>query len=329
MNHVKHGNQVLLAAIILALHTINLSANNFNATWFEMQENYATMCRQLEQNTHVPMRKLLYHPQWQNFSAQIKQLITGKPNPNFLQFPAIAATMVRSGMHVGQSYELCYLTQCISEKTKRTLAAFVEPRICTMPKECTEFNCNANTLGQIYYAARILEQTPPENIRSIIEFGGGYGCLAHIFKSVLPQTTIYIIDIPELLSIQYVYLKSALPNEPIHLHTPNNLKNLHEAGIHLIPTHIMMQLDLQADLFVSNFALSEVTAHVQQMVADKRFFDAHTCYITGQLDGWGDFGFENHHTMHTHIRSRYQHVMCEPFHLILAALKSYELIAQN
>ena len=67
-----------------------------------------------------------------------------------------------------------------------------------------------------------------------------------------------------------------MPNEKIYMHTPEKLKGLHKNGIHLIPTHIMMDLDLQADLFVSNFALSEVPAHVQEMVAKKRFFDAHT-----------------------------------------------------
>ena len=326
---MKPKNLHVTFLTVLLSCTTHIAAESFKDTWLEMQNHYTAMRKQLNLTAHESMRKLLYHPQWQNFSAQIKQLITGQPNQNFLQFPAITATMVRSGMGIGQAYETCYLTQCISKKTKAILARFTEPEVCRLKKECTEFNCNTNTLGQLFYAARILEQTPSENIQTIVEFGGGYGCLAHIFKKTLPHANIYIIDIPELLSIQYVYLKTALPFEKIHVHTPDNLRSLHENGIHLIPTHIMMDLDLRTDLFISNFALSEVTEHVQQMVAEKKFFNAQTCYITGQLDGWGSFGFEDHSSVHAHIRSCYAQVTCHPFHLFLATLKSYEIIAHN
>jgi len=232
-------------------------------------------------------------------------------------------------MNIGQSYEICYLTQCISEKTKKRLATYLEPKIANLVRECKELNCSANALGQLYYAASILEQIPAENIQTIIEFGGGYGCLAHIFRSVLPETSIYIIDIPELIAVQYVYLKNALPHEDIYVYTQNNKGDLQKNGIHLIPTHIMTQLELQADVFVSNFALSEVTADVQEIVIKKRFFDARLCYITGQLDGWGTYGFENHNGIHKNLRTYHEKVVCRPFHLLLNSLKSYEIMAYN
>lgn len=319
-------NKIFITAL---LFNATFHANNFNSIWREMQQQYADMCKELERNSKAPTRNQLYHPQWQKFSAQIKQLITGSPNQNFLQYPAIRATMVRSGMNVGQSYEICYLTRCISENTKQLLSTYKEPVASNLIKECKEFNCSANALGQLYYAARILEQIPQEHINTIVEFGGGYGCLAHIFKSLLPTSTIYIIDIPELLSIQYLYLKTALPNEKIHVHISEHLTTAYEPGIHLIPTHNMRNLNLQADLFVSNFALSEVTAHVQKTVAKKEFFNAHTCYITGQLDGWGSFGFEQHDTLLANIRSFYQQAICQPFHLFLDTIKSYEIIGSS
>lgn len=323
MHSIKY---MLLFFLVTALNT---HASNFKATWHKMQTHYATLCKQCETNTYAKTKKQLYHPQWQKFSTQIKHLIMGEPNPNYLHFPAITATMVRFGMHIGQSFELCYLTQCINEKTKKIIAKFIEPSTANLMKECTEFNCSANALGQLFYAARVLEHNTTKGIESIVELGGGYGCLAHIFKSIIPNAKIYIIDIPELLALQYLYLTTAMPHEKIYMHTSDKITTLHDDGIHLIPIHNIMHLELHGDLFISNFALSEVTTYVQDMIAHKNFFNAHTCYITGQLDGWHSYAFEHHEALHNAVRTRYTNVLCQPFHLFSPAQKSYEIIAQR
>jgi putative sugar O-methyltransferase len=180
----------------------------------------------------------------------------------------------------------------------------------------------------MFYAARILESMNPESIHKIVEFGGGYGCLAHIFNSIIPHATIYLIDIPELLAIQYVYLKNALPYTKIYKHI-DDTSSLSDPGIHLIPTYLLQQLDIDADLFVSNFALSEAPAQAQTTVAQKNFFNAATSYITGQLDNQGEYAVEHHRQIHSSIRSSYRHVRCQPFHFFFTGVHAYELLAQE
>jgi putative sugar O-methyltransferase len=302
-----------------------LQTSSFEETWHEMQQSYRCLCSEVQSYS---TKDLFYHPQWKKFSAQIRALIMGIPNRNFLRHNAIAATMVRSGMKIGQTYEMCYLDQCISSRTKELLSRFKEENVFRQPKECSAFQCSSNTLGQLFYVARILENIDPESIHTITELGGGFGCLSYAFKLILPKANYHIIDIPELLAIQYLFLKSVLPHENIYLHVDSQGCDLEKKGIHLIPVHIIDELRLRSDVFVSNFALSEATNYVQRLVADKNFFDAKLAYITGQLDGWGKYGFEQETTIFETVNRCFGNVYCQPFHLILASLRSYEIIAK-
>lgn len=286
-----------------------------------MQEEYRELKKQESSS-----RTSLYHPYWQQLQPKLCHLIMGQPKQDFLQNDnTIAGNMVRLTHNIGQKYEEMYLTHCVSPQTKQDLLRSKDTKFGSLPKDSKEFKCSISTLGHLFYAAKILEATKNRPLSTIVEFGGGYGNLARILKQIYPQTTIIMIDIPEMLVIQGLFLRSTLPHENVILHQKLP-ETLTPKGIHLIPVFFSEQLNLDADLFISTFALSEATEVCQNIIIEKQFYEAKVCYISGQLQGWNNLNFVHHSHIHHAMRSLYPTVTCQPFHELLGELASYEII---
>ena len=295
--------------------------------WAQMQNEYQSLYHKFCPKA-LSEKETFYHPCWEQNTREIQQLIMGPPTTNFLYCSAIERTMVRQHFEVGQYQEICFLKHCVKPEISRLIGKYKESPIGNIPIECAEYNCTINSLGQLYYAARILEKAKaPNAIETIVEIGGGFGNLAYIFKNLLPAATIVIFDLPELLSIQWLYLTSSLPGTDIYIHHDASTKSLKKKGIHLIPIFLLPEINVNADVFVSNFALSESTAPIQQNIVDNNYFNAPICYITGQLHGWRD-GFVNQKLILASTRALFKTVDCLPFHLFTPKIgESYELIA--
>jgi putative sugar O-methyltransferase len=318
--------------LLFALHSFSLSAVNkgFERQWKQMQ----TMYKSASESFSKSLNDNFTHQNWREYRTNIKRLIQGKPDTSFLRFPAIMQTMVRMDYGTMQDYELLFLKNCISKRTTKKIGAFKDTQFGSLPLAIKDFNCTVNSLGQLYYMARILEFAHNEKLRlnTIVEFGAGYGNLARIVKMIDPQATVILIDFPELLAIQNLYLNATLANQKIVVH--NNVpQQLQTGAIHLIPIYIADKLSLNADCFVSTFALSESPIMVQKLMLSKNFFNASICYITGQIDGWKKnkkIAFEAHQVLHDGVRSLYKQYQCQPFHSLFqpgALLPSYEIVA--
>lgn len=316
-----------LISILLLTHLI--SCSNSIENWKNMQYYYQVFLDAAK--NHLAAENALCHQNWQNLRPNIQKIINGQYKPDFFSTPEINCTMIRSGMGVGQQYELCFLTECISSKIKNLVATFQDTTFGNLPKECQKLNCSNNTLGHLFYAARTLESIDKEP-EIIIEFGGGYGNLARIYKHFLPNATYVIIDLPEILALQYFFLKETTSEKNVIFHStiPESYET---SAIHLIPATFLDQINnLSGDLFVSTLALSETSAQAQHIVKNKKFFNAKMVYIVGQLNdstGTLNGGFPHHDLIHSAIRTCYQKVDCHPFHFILNNLMTYEIIAQN
>jgi putative sugar O-methyltransferase len=312
----------LLCMTVYTLGAIEM--RQFNMAWECMQKNYLKLQESLTNKGFNDNDKKYCHPHWFEAKEHVKRLICSSPNIHFLKDRVIESTMVPHGMGLPQRYELCMLQDCLDDVMREKIANFREPDTF-LPQECKEYNCSTNALNKLTYAAKV--QSFIQSPRTIIEFGGGYGCLAHIFKKCCPLSTIVLIDLPEFLAIQHLYLQIALPHDEIIVHTevPETLK---EGAIHLVPVHFLSELSVAADLFISTFALSETPLTVQEMVFNKQFFHAQVCYIIGQLDGW-EGKFENHIPLHSAVRKLYKTVSCIPFYYTLEVCRSYEIVGLN
>lgn len=303
----------------------------FGSVWSSMQKSYIAMSQELDKNELRYLEKTYYHSYWETAKENVAKMLIGSTDCNFLSLPAIAGSMVvgnyDSTYNKKKAYEIAFLKDFPSKRVIDLIASYQEPAVGPRLKESKELNCSANALHLLCYAAKILDLCEaPENI---VEFGSGYGCLAHIFKQLVPNCTLFLIDIPELLAIQYLYLQYAFPQATIVVHSQEKEEEFQKGAIHLIPVHFLKDLNINADVFVSTFAISESPMCVQKIVCDKRFFGANTLYITGQLHGWNHM-FEDHSSICSAARYFYNSMYCMPYYYTLGTwLESYELIALN
>jgi hypothetical protein len=295
------------------------SASELDIEWYNMQVIYKI----LKKN---PVDQQYVLPIWRKFSRALESLINDPINYCFLMHPSISPPMLRIGFGNTTQFELNYLNNCLSLKNKNLLSLYQDVSIGGLPLDCPGKKCSVNTIGQMFYLGKILEQIDYESIDTFVEFGGGYGSLARITKSLLPNVSYVIIDLPELLAIQYLYLKTSLSNQTIVIYTPGNLV---KGAINLVPVSILKDLNLKATVFASNFALSESPFSTQELLINKNFFNADVCYINGQVDSWGtnnSWQMPSHLIVIDTIKKLYKHTYTQPHHIFDGAVCSYEII---
>jgi len=301
------------------------STVEFQQQWQLMRQEYNTLMSVLPVQT-PEMDACFVHPHWQEQRKQLASIIRGLEDELFLHRACVAGQMVRSEWGAMQDYESAYLQKCISQDTRILLQQFKDTTFGGTALEYKDFNCSINSLSQLFYTARVLELSKSRKIKTIVEFGGGYGCLARINKMINPEITYIIFDLPEYLAIQSLFLRSTLPSEArVHVCEEQPAK-FEKGAIYLVPVFYLESTDIKADLFISTFALSESPALVQKIVADKKFFNSSLIYITGQLDGWDSCNFEQHDFMMSAVRSHYPLSVCHPFQ---GDTVSYELFGVN
>lgn len=292
--------------------------------WSGMQEKYGVLI------SHADNEKInaSCHPLWLSLRRDISRLIQSTYTNTFLNEACIRNAMVRSGFEHTQLFEQVFLQKCIRSSTKQQLSLAQDTQFGGTAIDCPALSCSANTLGHLYYAARILEATYPEIPHIIIEFGGGYGNLARLLKQAIPTATIAIFDIPEMICLQWFFLKNTTSYHiVIHDSAPDNLES---GAINLISVEHLDSGTLSCDVFVSTFALSEASLDAQNTIVNKHFFNAQTCYLAGQIDGWSNtLKFNSHELLINAIHAQYTTIYCSPFHHFGVNVLSYEIIAKN
>jgi putative sugar O-methyltransferase len=317
-----------LSTLLIICPSHSSSQEEYKEWWGKMQEEYISVCHNLGLSGADEKEKQYNHRHWIGIKDQMKGLILGKPPKRLLQQSAISGQMVRTGIRETQQYEICYLKDCITQKTKGLLDQFSDTTFSNLARECHDFDCSVSTLGYLFSAAKSLEQFEDQDISTIVELGSGYGGLARVFKSILPDATLFLIDIPEFLAIQYLFLHMTLPHVQIIMHS-SIPESFDRKAIHLIPSCLVDDLHIKTDLFISTFALSETAIPLQEAVINKRFFDSNVCYISGQLSGWKEFNFVDQSLIFNGMRSQFKKTHCQPYHTILNGLYSYEIIGVN
>lgn len=326
-NKMKQSKIIFLFTLITFCMPI-FTSDSYENQWIAVQDTYNNVYKEIETRGLFSLDQLYLHPYWLTNKHEIRKILLAEPQRNFLKNNIISGTMVRSGIGNPQLYELCYLKHCLSKKTTEQLALFKESDFGQLSRECTEFNCSSNTLGHLFYAAKVLENQP-STIQRIIEFGSGYGNLAHIFKTIVPGATIFLIDLPEFLAFQMLFLQASMPEVSIYFHStiPTTYQ---ENAIHLIPVYLLENFDIKTDVFISTMALSETTETLQRLIIKKNFFDAEMSYISGQLNGWGtEHNFASHTLIVNALRNFYKNISYQPLHFVLGGLLSYEIIGKH
>jgi len=91
-----------------------------------------------------------------------------------------------------------------------------------------------------------------KNVKTVVEWGGGYGSLARLFKRINPEPFTYIIiDTPIFSTLQLLFLSTIFGVECINL-IKKGTDRVVEGKINLVPLTCLAGVDIpKADLFIS------------------------------------------------------------------------------
>jgi putative sugar O-methyltransferase len=272
------------------------------------------------EKTFSPVAGQFLHPLWQKARPAFVALIQNGVPADFLRQAEVAHQFCRGGFGEPQQHELSYLRTrppALLDLARR----YRESDIGRPTLDCLEWQISANSLGMLYYFARIAEAAGLESLQTIAEFGGGYGCLCRVFLELLPRPPTYIIiDLPDMLALQYVFLKASSPACQIVPHTAAPLR-IEPRAVHLVPVHLADAMPARPDLFVSTFALSETPWKLQEKVARGGFFGSKSVYLVGQetdTQFWKHAGLDSPQALHRAIHDCFAQVRLQPYHFACA-----------
>ena len=120
---------------------------------------------------------------------------------------------------------------------------------------------SGNRIRQVYLLKKFITNSEVKNFskfKNIIELGGGYGCMAQIFKRIDKKINYYIYDMYEVNLLQYYYLN-------MNGYNPNF--DVKKRGLNLINKINDLRTiskNKKIDLFMANWSLSEVPFHFRK-----------------------------------------------------------------
>jgi hypothetical protein len=115
--------------------------------------------------------------------------------------------------------------------------------------------------------------------RTIVEWGGGYGGLSLLLFWYFDNLTVVIRDLPNVSIMQYIYLKTHIGSN-VNL-IQNSDDKIQKNKINLIPTNI--EIDIETDLFVSFWALSESGVDDYNKLVNNSFYGASKIQLITQM----------------------------------------------
>jgi len=275
----------------------------------------------------IPTPPELAHPLWEEARRGFAEIVRDGLPADFLSQELVRHMLYRTGFGELEQIQLDYL-QAVDPALERQCLAYREPRVGgSLQDSRPPVPGSVSSLNKLYYFARVAEKVPLESVRTVVDFGGGYGLMCHVFQELLtPRPTVVIIDLPELLALQYTYLRAASA-APVVGHTSLPIE-LQQGAANLVPVQLLAESELTCDLFLSTFALSETPLALQRLVAESGFLGAESLYVVGQDTAsalWEQYELSEMGVVVETARRCYADVVLEPF----PAVSAWELTATN
>jgi hypothetical protein len=250
---------------------------------------------------------------WRRFNQRLENALLPIPPYGFLRDATIRYTMFVDARGRWLREQLRFLERSMSRAALRSVLR--EDDVGRPPIASVRYLTSHNTIHHAYHFARFLElcETDLAQIRSVIEWGGGYGNQAAIFRRMNPGSTYVIIDSPLLAAFQSLYLKSVFGPDDVHLVT-GPTAGVEEGVINVLPVTLVEDLagSLQAQLFVSTWALSESSVEAQDFVVDQGWFGADHLLLAYQ-QGYEDQGLTLPFTERVGVLARKRGAVIEDF----------------
>ena len=246
-----------------------VATTRFTSALKEAREYY-----QKEKNK--PISPALIHECWKENIAALESYFTGRMDEGFLSNETINGTMVftDSKAHMIELEEISRLmdraaiNRIISKGLNR---AFVSGK--------SHKGSAINSVHHLYHLTQFEKATGRKinSIKSVVEFGGGYGNMARIMQNAGAPEAYSIIDLLLFSCVQHVFLSTvADAGQVAFCNSSTNNKSLFT----LYPLSLMDSAKkLQGDMFLSTWALSESTRAAYDMVTQRDWFGASNLLI--------------------------------------------------
>jgi hypothetical protein len=212
-------------------------------------------------------------PLWKRVNAEMEKFFIPAPPFNFLTNQMLKDQMFVEAGGRWLEEQLSFLEKRIPKKhLKRLLMEDLagDPRLLN-----ATYATSHTSIHHLYHLIRFADNTGCdfEKIEKVVEWGGGYGNLAKIFRRLKSASTYCIIDTPLFSTLQWLYLSTVLGVENVNLlRRPDDV--IRTGKVNVVPLCFADQLQIKADLFLSTWALSESLSAAQDYVISRRWFDA-------------------------------------------------------
>ena len=214
---------------------------------------------------------------WHEHALTLADALRPEPPDGFLRHPVIQYQMFLGAHHL--PFECPYVRRHLpSAELAREDVVGDPPRAALDGLTALS---SSNTIHHLHHLLRFEQDTstPVDAIDTVVEWGAGYGNLAKLFVRLHGGAPTYVlIDLPVFAALQWLYLSSVLGSECVVLHERPGTAVV-EHAVNVVPVGLAPFADIEADLFVSTWALNECTSDAQDHVVGRNWFGARSLLL--------------------------------------------------
>jgi len=210
--------------------------------------------------------------EWVNFSKSISM----SDKTNFLKNNVINQTMFFRNDEINSTQFSCIKELFDLEEIEKlqSINKIGNPEIFKID----DLELNGNIIHHLYHLYRYKKTTDKLLGSSILEWGGGYGNMAAIIMKLKDVENYTIIDLPELVELQYYFLGELFGYDNVQI-----IKSKEDVckKINLVSLENLEYVDYDVfDSFVSNWAISESDVYYHDFCKSKSLFDKENVLIS-------------------------------------------------
>ncbi len=209
---------------------------------------------------------------WNYYNKKLEMDILPFPREDFLIKETILGTMFVSHGGLWLWKQLKFLKKT---HTSKFLYFILKENEIGKPLILNKkFETSHNVIHTFYHYANFRAKIGKIRPKNIVEWGGGYGCMAKLINKLYSHDLTYtIIDLPLLSCLQYYYLSEIFGREKINIIASTNGR-IEKNKVNILPICFLEKFKLKSDFFISTWALSESSKYSQDYVKNKNYFGA-------------------------------------------------------
>lgn len=214
-------------------------------------------------------------PDWEARVRDLERDLLPVPPRDFLRHPNILFQMFVSPRYLRAEMALL-LREVPADRLGGVLGEDPVGRPVLVSGHDRSYVTSANAVHHLHHLVRFRAATgvDPSSMGTVVEWGGGYGSLARLFRRLHGGTPTYVvIDLPLFACLQWLYLSSVFGPESTAV-LKGDTDRIVEGRFNLVPVGLVAAIDGRADLFVSTWALNESPPVAQRRVLDRSWFGA-------------------------------------------------------